>query len=338
MTKPRPIVILGPTAGGKSELAVELAEQLGGEVIGADSMQVYRHLDAGTAKPPAALRRRVRHHLIDIIASIDPFTVADWLERAEALIEALGRGNTAPVIVGGTNLYLKALLEGMFEGPPADALFRAALAEMTPGELHDQLRQCDPEAAQRIHPNDRKRIVRALEVFELTGTPISQWQQQWVSEKENTTPATRNLQPATPTYRHNPILIGLTWPTEIINQRINQRVKAMFFPQQVDAALAAAIVPNGESLPDETRRLESAGMLGAQAREALGYKQVLDHLAGRCSLDEAFEQTKIQTRRFAKHQRTWMRRFRGVNWLDGPVDLRNLAELAIDAARSAVIR
>ncbi|MEE9212977.1 MAG: tRNA (adenosine(37)-N6)-dimethylallyltransferase MiaA [Phycisphaeraceae bacterium] len=295
----RPIVLLGPTGGGKSELAVALAERLdrqNGQIISADSMQVYRHLDAGTAKPPPHLRGRVPHHLIDLVEPTERFTVADWLQRADALIERLLSQQVRPIVVGGTNLYIKALLEGLFDGPPHDPELRAQLAALPAADLHERLEQIDPAAAERIHPNDRKRLTRALEVFELTGKPISQWQQQWQNSAES---------PAR--YRHDPILIGLDWPVEEINKRINARVKQMFYP----AACGFA----SESLPDETRRLEASNLLGPQAREALGYKQVLDWLGGRCTLDQAFEQTKILTRRFAKQQRTWLRRFVGVRWL-----------------------
>lgn len=308
----RPIVIVGPTAGGKSELAVALAA--GGspgsrpraEIIGADSMQVYRGMDAGTAKPPEALRRCVPHHMIDIVEPSERFTVADWLKRTERLLAELAGRGTRAIIVGGTNLYVQALLEGLFDGPGQDEQLRAELAKLENEQLHERLVAADPVAAARIHPNDRKKTIRAIEVFELTGQPMSEWQKQW-GDRQNPEPATR--------YRHEPILIGLDWPVEEINQRINLRVKAMFFPRKVPAEVAAAVCPRGESLVEETQRLEAAGVLGEQAREALGYKQVLQYLGGELTLEEAFEKTKILTRRFAKTQRTWLKRFRGVHWL-----------------------
>jgi len=304
----RPILILGPTAGRKSEAAVQLAERVAtidgqpGGIISADSMQIYRRMNAGTAKPSLALRQRAAHHLIDIVEPTERFTVAHWLERADALIEAWRARGIRPIIVGGTNLYIRALLEGLFAGPPADAAFRELLQTCDSRELHVRLTRVDPVAAARMAINDRRRIIRALEVHHLTGRPISDWQEQWRDESEQT-------------YRHDPILIGLHWSAEQINPRINLRVKAMFYPQQVDPDLAREVCPDGCSLPEEVRELQAAGLLGPQAREALGYKQVLAHLAGQCSLEEAFEQTKIQTRRFARQQRTWLRRFRGVHWL-----------------------
>lgn len=301
----RIVVILGETASGKSDLAVGVAEALGGEVVGADSMQIYRRLDAGTAKPTAEQRAAVPHHLVDVVEPTERFTVADWLERAEKLIPQLQHKGVLPVVVGGTNLYLKALLEGMFEGPPADAAFRRRLADV-PGEtLHERLEAIDPEAAGRIHRRDHKRLVRALEVHHVTGRPISAWQRQWREEGEAG-------------YRYDPIMIGLRWPTEQLNRRINARVKRMFEPGG-----------EAEDLIAETRRLEQAGLLGEQAREAIGTKQVLEHLAGRCTAAEALERVKIETRRLAKTQRTWLKRYRGVHWVDAAgAELAELVERA----------
>lgn len=307
---PRPIVILGPTAGGKSQLAARLAQVLDGQVIGADSMQVYRHLDAGTAKPSSQLRQRVRHHLIDIVEPTERFTVADWLGRADSLIARMQESGRRPIVVGGTNLYLKALLEGLFDGPTSDPAVRKELVDVPSPVLHASLVSVDPVAAGRIHPNDRKKLIRALEVYRTTGKPISAFQTQW------DTPVHKDLQ-----YRKNPILIGLEWDVESINRRINQRVKAMFFPDAVNRhdPQCDFVSPSDdgaiESLPREVDRLENQGLLGPQARQALGYKQVLEFIHGQCSLEKAFEATKIQTRRFAKNQRTWLRRFRSVNWV-----------------------
>ncbi len=260
-------------------------------------MQVYRHMEAGTAKPAASLRARAPHHLIDIVEPTERFTVADWLARADALIVELTGKSVRPIVVGGTNLYLKSLLEGLFDGPAMDAEFRALAADRSGAQLHEELARVDPGSAGRIHPNDHKKLVRALEVFHATGRPISTFQTQW---------GKADTKEETPAYRHDPILLGLNWPTEVLNRRINARVKLMFYPE--DSGV--------ESLPDEVRRLESNGRLGPQAREALGYKQVLEHLQGHCSMEEAFERTKILTRRFAKTQRTWLRRYRGIHWLD----------------------
>lgn len=305
MATPRPIVILGPTAGGKSDFAVDLAERFApAEIISADSMQIYRHMDVGTAKPSIRLRERVPHHLIDSVEPGETFTVAHWLEHAERLMAFMQTRDVRPIVVGGTNLYLKALLEGLFEAPGQDAAFREQLADIETQVLHQRLAGSDPAAAERIHPNDRKRIIRALEVHHVTGQPISEQQTQWTDQDAG--------------YRFNPILVGLHYEPAAINPRINLRVKAMFFPEKVEPEMAAEISPRGESLQEETARLLETGLLpkASQAAEALGYKQVLQHFAGEMTLDEAFEKTKILTRRFAKQQRTWLKRFTGVQWID----------------------
>ena len=310
---PRPILILGCTASGKSELAVGLAERLDGEVISADSMQVYKRMDAGTAKPTQAQRARAVHHLVDIVEPTEAFSAAQWVKRAEALIPTLQAQGKTPIFVGGTNLYLKSLLEGMFDGPSQNPVFRAGLEGVPTPELHLRLKACDPVAGEKIGMNDRQRIMRALEVFHLTGTPISTLQAQWQ---------------ATPKpYRFDPILVGLEWPTEQINQRINLRVKAMFYPESVDEQLAKDVCIGGENLPKEVMRLNGLGCfrpmqeghveMPNQAREALGYKQVLAALNGGDplirSMEDAFERTQSLTRQYAKQQRTWLKRFAGLS-------------------------
>lgn len=313
---PRPILILGCTASGKSELAVGLAERLGGEVVSADSMQVYKHLDAGTAKPTPAQRARAPHHLVDIVEPTEAFSTAQWVKRAEALIPALQAQGKTPILVGGTNLYLKSLLEGMFDGPGQDPVFRAGLEGVPTAQLHLRLKACDAIAGEKIGGNDRQRIMRALEVFHLTGTPISTLQAQWQ---------------ATPKpYRFDPVLVGLEWPTEQINQRINLRVKAMFYPEKVDEQLAKEVCIGGENLPREVMRLNGLGCfrplregnveMPNQAREALGYKQVLAALNGGDplirSMEDAFGRTQTLTRQYAKQQRTWLKRFAGLRLIE----------------------
>ena len=288
------ILILGPTAGGKTRLAIDLARALpapgtpgtpgsGGECIIADSMQVYRGMDIGTAKPTAQERAEVPHHLLDISEpSDDTFSVDRWLELADSAIAQIrGRGRW-PIIVGGTNLYVQAFLGGMMQGPEPDLELRSRLNQLEPSELRQHLERIDSIAAQRIHPNDRKRTIRAIEVFEKTGTPLSQMQTQWENpEKPDDT-------------WQSTLILGLEFPVEVINRRINARVKCM-----IDAGFV-----------DEVRQLHAAKLLGRNAREALGYKQIIEFLDGRCSLEDAIEQIKIRTRRYAKQQRTWLRRFR----------------------------
>lgn len=299
------IVIVGPTAGGKTALSIALANELpsGGECLCADSMQVYRGMDIGTAKPTPEERDQAPHHLLDLVdPSEDGFTVDRWLELAESAIADIRARHRIPIVVGGTNLYVKALLEGMMDGPEPDDALRAELERTPIEDLRAELERVDPEAASRIHPNDRKRTLRAVEVFRLSGQPLSAQQQQWDRGA----------------VRADARIIGLDYPAEVINRRINARVKAM-----VEAGLV-----------DEVRALHDAGALGRQAREALGYKQIIEHLEGQYTLAEAIEQVKIRTRRYAKQQRTWLRRFRAWPnslWLDA--SSRSTGEQAADVLR-----
>ncbi len=290
MSLPPTPIIIGPTASGKTALAVDLALALiarntPAEIITADSMQVYRGMDIGTAKPTTEERRGVPHHLIDIAEPAETFTVHRWLQLCNQLITDLRGRGVLPIVVGGTHLYIKALLDGLFEGPGADDALRERLrAEGLPA-LRARLEQIDPAAAARIHPNDERRTIRALEVFELTGKRLSEHQSQWKDDAS-----------VTSTDR---VLIGLDWPTEALNRRINQRVRDM---------LTAGLLDEVHRLAADTGAPDAA--LGPTAREGLGYKQLLAHLAGRGSLEDAVEAIKIETRRFAKNQRTWIRRLR----------------------------
>jgi len=275
----RPIIlILGPTAGGKTSLAISLANQLdgGGECICADSMQIYKNMNIGTAKPTQEEQAQAIHHLVNIVdPSEDGFTVESWLTRAEQAIEDIRARGKWPIVVGGTNLYVQSLLFGLFDGPDCDQEKRDALNAEPNTVLQERLHALDPEAAARIHINDKRRLVRAIEVCEATGYPLSSLQSQW----------------GKPMPREDAIMIGLTWPVKTINRRINARVRAMF----------------DEGFLEEVNLLQ--GTLGKQASEALGYKQLLAHIRGECTLEEAKERVKILTRRYAKQQRTWLRRF-----------------------------
>jgi tRNA dimethylallyltransferase len=233
-------------------------------------------MDIGTAKPSLADRESVTHHLVDIVEPSEPFTASDWLAGATAVISDCRSRGVLPIVVGGTHLYIKLLLDGMFDGPGADEALRRTLRARGLPALREELSRVDPQAAERIHPHDQRRTIRALEVYRLTGKPISSQQRQWDAGRE---PGDYQL-------------VILAWPTGAINRRINARVKQMF----------------AQGLVEEVRELDSRGVLGAQAREALGYKQVLRHLRGSGTAEEAAEQVKVQTRRFAKNQRTWLRR------------------------------
>jgi tRNA dimethylallyltransferase len=285
----RPIIlILGPTAGGKTSLSIELANRIedGGECIIADSMQVYTGMDIGTAKPTAEEQSQAVHHLIDIADPRDDgFTVETWLTKANDIIEDIRSRGKWPIVVGGTNLYVQSLLFGLFDGPECDQEKRDELHAVPNPELLERLRKLDPEAADRIHVNDKRRLVRAVEVCEATGMPLSSLQAQW----------------GKPMPREDAIMIGLTWPVKTINRRINSRVRTMF----------------DQGLLNEVEGLKDS--LGKQASEALGYKQLLAYFEGKSTLEEAQERIKILTRRYAKQQRTWLKRFKilpSANFID----------------------
>jgi tRNA dimethylallyltransferase len=306
MTDPLPLlVIIGPTASGKSDLAMALAVQSGAEVLSVDSMQVYRGMDIGTAKPSPAEQARVPHHLLDLVRPDEVFTVARFVESADRTIADAAARKQPLIATGGTPLYYKALFEGLFEGPGADAELRARLTALPNDELARRLADVDPAAAARIHVNDLKRLVRALEVFELTGRPISSFQTEWTDPKP----------------RHPAIWIGLNWDREALNRRINARVKAM---------LAAGWL-------DETRQLLARyGTLSKTAAEATGYRELIEHLSGRMSLGDAAEQIKIATRQLARRQMKWFRRFPGVTWLPGDVTLEQNAKAVMDVWKNRI--
>lgn len=283
------ILILGVTASGKSRLAFELASTIGAEIISIDSMKVYRRMDIGTAKPSATRRRQIGYHLIDVVEPNEPFSVEKFLKLAEYAVKQISSAQKPVVAVGGTAMYMKAMLYGIFEGPGTNDRIRKKLKSQIDvqglADLHKKLAEADPDAAQRIHPNDARRIIRALEVFELTGKPISSFQQQF--DADNTL---RDWK-----------IIGLRRDKADTGTRINQRVKRMLengFIDEVKALLAE----------DEP--------LSKQAASAIGYAEIIDHLNGNLPFEEAVEKIKINTRRFAKAQRTWFKTFKNVNWLD----------------------
>jgi tRNA dimethylallyltransferase len=283
------ILILGVTASGKGRLAFDLAESLGAEIISIDSMKVYRRMDIGTAKPPQQARELIKYHLIDIVEPSDSFSVATFLDGALQAIEQIKGRKKSVIAVGGTALYIKSLLYGLFEGPGSDEQIRSELKARaeTEGlaELHRQLTQIDPEAAERINPNDSKRIIRALEVYELTGKPISSFQKQW----DNGTPG------------DDWTIIGLRREKTDASGRINKRAKRM-----IDIGLVEEV----ESLLAEDKPL------GKQAKCAIGYAEIIEYLNGKSNLEDAVELIKKNTRKLAKSQRTWFKTFKNVKWLD----------------------
>ncbi len=281
--------ILGCTGCGKGALGRELAGRLDAEIISVDSMKIYRRMDVGTAKPAADILRQIPHHLIDVVEPSEEFSVAEFVGQAEAAARAIHARGKPILCVGGTALYIKGLTEGLFEGPSADEAIRTRLKrqadEHGSAALHRELTRIDPVAAERIHPNDLRRIVRALEVHEITGTPISVLQTQWGERR-------RDIECR---------LIGLRRARDDQNHRTNARVKRM---------IEAGLVEEVQALLDEPRPLSTT------ARQALGYAEIIEHLEGKLSLAEAAEKIKINTRRLAKSQRTWFKRFHGAEWID----------------------
>ncbi len=302
------ILILGVTASGKGRAAFELARQLDGEIVSVDSMKVYRRMDIGTAKPSREARQQVRYHMIDIVEPSESFSVGLFLDRANAAIEDIRSRGKAVIAVGGTALYIKTLLYGLFEGPGGDDQVRAELRARAAAEglasLHRELARIDPEAADRINVNDAKRIIRALEVYQLTGKPISSFQKQFEAER--------------------PIcdwtIIGLRRERAVESRRINARVKKMI----------------EQGLLDEVKSLLAEdNPLSQQARCAIGYAEIIGHIEGRMSLDEAVELIKKNTRRLAKGQRTWFKTFRPMHWVD--IGEEEPPESVMDRVRQIVL-
>ena len=325
---PSSIYLVGPTASGKSAVALALAEKLGGEIISVDSMQVYRGLDLGTAKPRAAERARVPHHLIDVVNLTEPFDAAKFVDlaaRAEADIRARGG---VPIYCGGTGLYLKAHLEGLGEAPPSDAKLRAELEAAPLDELLRELAQRDPATYERIDRQNPRRVVRALEVIRLTGRPFSQQRAAWQppgSSRGHETPldkaeSRKRKAEANLSHLQSPILnpqssvdqslvtstatgahiIGLHRTAPDLHARIHARVDEMC----------------ARGLVEETRALLRQGLeQNPTALQAIGYRQVVEHLRGERPLAETIELVKSKTRQFAKRQMTWFRRQLPVEWI-----------------------
>jgi tRNA dimethylallyltransferase len=273
-------VLAGPTAVGKSAVALELAELLQAEIVALDSMTLYRGLDIGTAKPSVADQLRVPHHLLDVIAPHQEFSVAEYLCAAEVACRGILQRGRIPLFVGGTGLYLRSLLRGLFEGPNADWELRHRLEALElaggAGTLHRRLQEVDPDSAAWLHPNDQRRVIRALEVFELTGTPLSQLQRQAELPPESRPQHVYWLEP----------------PRDWLYERIDRRALQMFDTGLVEEVAALQALPEG---------------LGRTASQALGYKEVLEYLAGRISLPESIELIQTRSRQFAKRQHTWFR-------------------------------
>lgn len=279
----KPLLLLGPTAVGKSQLAVELAWRLGGEIISADARAVYRELTIGTAKPSPELRARVAHHLLDIRAPTERYDVMEFRRDVQRKIAELLKQRKLPIVVGGSTLYLAALTGSFFAGPKADLQLRKRLEAEPQGKLRERLEQCDPAAAQRIHPNDKVRTVRALEVYELTGLPITRWQ--------------RESQVGFP---YEFTKIGLWLERKMLYERINARVDEMLI--------------NG--LCDEAKALREKLTPEMPAYRTIGYEELFEHLDGKLSYEEAVQLIKKHSREYAKRQLIYFKRESDIHWVD----------------------
>ena len=296
------LIIVGPTASGKTKLGIEAAKRFNGEIISADSMQIYKYMNIGTAKPNSDEQEGVPHHLIDIMEPNEKFSVAEFKERAEKCIEdILGRGKL-PIIVGGTGLYVNALINTFdFMNTNENPEFRQKLEEEAKQfgneVLYEKLKKIDPEVCNRIHLNDLKRIIRALEIYEVTGKNITE-------NQKNTKEISK---------KYDYIIVGLNTDREKLYERINLRVDIML----------------KEGLLDEVRaiqsRLKDAGK--TTSLQAIGYKEIIDFYDGKISLDEAIEKVKKESRNYAKRQLTWFRRNQDIVWLEVIDSIENKLEI-----------
>ena len=289
----RVLCIVGPTASGKSAVAMRLAKAMQGEIVCMDSMQIYRGMDIGTAKPTMKERGEVAHHMVDVVEPTEPFTVSQYVEMAEPILRDIARRGHRPILVGGTGFYLRAIADGLaLGGAKGDPLLRAkydAIANETDGrrKLHAMLEAVDPVSAERLHENDVRRVARALEVYELTGRPFSMQEQ---PEKQS------NFELR---------MLGITLPREMLYERINRRVDEMI----------------ASGLADEVRSLLAQGVpADEQSMKGIGYKELIPVVQDGAPLDAAVELLKQNTRHYAKRQWTWFRAEQRVQWFDASTE------------------
>jgi tRNA dimethylallyltransferase len=336
--------LTGPTAAGKSAVGVELARRIGAEIVSMDSMALYRGMDIGTAKPAAEERQAIPHHLIDIIEPHEEFSLAQYVDAARRCAEDIRQRSREVLFLGGTPLYLKALLRGIFQGPPADEPFRRQCREESrrhgPEWLHEQVKKVDPDVATKLHPNDTKRLIRALEVFHKTGVPISRLQQQF--DLGRPAGACR--------------VFVLDWPRPELHRRIDARVDAMFAQGLVEEVQKLLNIPLSSHCkkdrlaelssfaPRKSRELPATfaerkatedlplQTLSKTARQAVGYKELIEHLEGQADLPATIELVKLHTRQLAKRQCTWFRSLSECRFV--PAVGKTPAELAAEIQRS----
>jgi len=288
------ILLFGPTAVGKTDISIELAKQINGEIISADSMQVYRYMNIGTAKPSNEQRKEIPHHLIDVVDPDEEWTVSDFIERANFYIQAITNREKTPIIAGGTGLYLNAFINGYsFPVAGKDKEIRNKLELLSSEDLHARLSNIDPSAAEKINKKDKKRIIRALEVYEITGKPISTLQKQQVSDPD----------------RWSLICLN-TDDRDKLYERINSRVDTMIKDGLVEEVSDLLTKGYGKDL---------------NSMQALGYKETIAHIEGKASLEDAIALIKQKTRNFAKRQLTWFKRFENTTWID--IEKQSMADI-----------
>ncbi|MGR3319749.1 MAG: tRNA (adenosine(37)-N6)-dimethylallyltransferase MiaA [Candidatus Anammoxibacter sp.] len=282
-------IITGPTASGKTDVALYIARQLdNAEIISADSMQVYRNMDIGTAKVPVNIRKMIPHHLIDIIDPWESYNMGKYVKDARNIISKMNRDKSF-FVVGGTGLYIRGLTKGVFKGPAADWEFRDQLQSIAHEKgsiyLHNLLNKVDPVSAARLHPKDHKRVIRAIEVYEKTGTTISKLQKLYLTQE--------------PEFEYSIFVINR--PKEDLYKRIDNRIEKMFERGLVNEVIALKENPNG---------------LSRQAQQALGYKETLQYLDNKMDIQDTKDMIKQSTKKFAKRQMTWFRSFSNTFWIN----------------------
>ncbi len=294
------IIIIGPTASGKSRLGIHLAHRFNGEIVSCDALQLYRHMDIGTAKVTAEERKDVPHHMLDILNPDEEFSAGDYQESARRMLEDIRCRRHIPFVVGGTGFYLRALVEGLFDGPSRDKALRTRMRRIIerkgPEILHRALDKIDPLSAARIEKSDGDRIIRAYEIYRITGRPMSWWQQQ----PRNTLSGYRWLK------------IGIDIPRTTLYKKIENRVDEMF----------------RTGLPDEVHSLLERFPKNAPAFKAIGYRQTIEYLDGAMTLEQAIEETKKESRRYAKRQMTWFRRDPEIVWIENTENFDRLNSVA----------
>ncbi len=297
MTQTNPgIVILGPTASGKTHLAIALAGRFQGEIVGCDALQIYRHMDIGTAKAPSHERMGIPHHMLDLREPGQDFSAGDYQRLARKVLREIHERGNLPFVVGGTGFYLRALIDGLFEGSARSEELRSRMRKIVQRKgskiLHRSLQRIDPKSAERIAEADAERIIRAYEVYRATGKPISWWQQKPRDALEG--------------YRW--FKIGIHVPREQLYQRIDQRAEEMF----------------QSGFLEEVQQLMSRFPTECHAFKAIGYRQAIQYIEGKLTLEQTIEETKKQSRRYAKRQLTWFRSDPDITWLEAGLDLAAL--------------